>query len=62
MAMERENRAPAAVSAARSAPSAWIRWSASTIRMLQLRRYTSERGKILPRRTTGTCAVCISAS
>ena len=23
----------------------------------KLRRYTSERGKILPRRTTGTCAV-----
>ena len=23
----------------------------------QLRRYTSERGKILPRRTTGTCAM-----
>ncbi len=28
----------------------------------KLRRYLSERGKILPRRTTGTCAACPSAA
>ena len=48
----------AAASAARSAPSAWTRWSSIDYKdAAKLRRYISERAKILPRRTTGTCAM-----
>ena len=59
MAMERENRAPRpAASAARSASSAWTRCEYIDYKdAAKLRRFISERSKILPRRTTGTCAM-----
>ena len=44
MAMERENKAPRA-----GAPA--------NRKRRKLRRFISERSKILPRRTTGTCAM-----
>ena len=44
-------------SARRFAPSALIRLTHIDFKdTVKLRRYLSERGKILPRRTTGTCA------
>ena len=58
MAMERDNRAP------RSRKRRKVcAFSVDKVEMLdfkdaaKLRRYTSERAKILPRRTTGTCAM-----
>ena len=61
MAMEREHRPGRPMqpqAPARSASSVWT--SASHIDYkdaAKLRRYISERSKILPRRTTGTCAM-----
>ena len=58
MAMERENRAPRGRK--RRKVSAFSVDKVESIDYkdaAKLRRYTSERGKILPRRTTGTCAM-----
>ncbi len=60
MAFDREARParPPAASAARSASSARISASISTTRMPpSCAALSSERSKILPRRTTGTCAM-----
>ena len=63
MAMERENRAPRAGGVAanrkRKKVCAFCVDKVTSIDYkdtAKLRRYLSERGKILPRRTTGTCA------
>ena len=58
MAMERDNRAPR--SRKRRKVCAFCVDKVETIDFkdaAKLRRYTSERAKILPRRTTGTCAM-----
>ena len=58
MAMERENRAPRGRK--RRTVYAFCVDKVECIDYkdaAKLRRYTSERGKILPRRTTGTCAM-----
>ena len=61
MAFDREARPArpdAAASAARSASSAWTRCECIDYKdAAKLRRFISERAKILPRRTTGTCAM-----
>ena len=58
MAMERDNRAPR--SRKRRKVCAFCVDKVEMIDFkdaVKLRRYTSERAKILPRRTTGTCAM-----
>ena len=61
--MKRDPLAPTAASAARSASSARTSASADKCEHIdykdaaKLRRFVSERSKILPRRTTGTCAM-----
>ena len=58
MAMERDNRAPR--SRKRRKVCAFCVYKVERIDFkdaAKLRRYTSERAKILPRRTTGTCAM-----
>ena len=58
MAMERENRGPRTRKRRKvcqfcADKCAWIDYKDAA----KLHRYISERGKILPRRTTGTCAM-----
>ena len=61
MAMERENRAPRAGGPNRKRRKVCL-FCVDKVTSIdykdtaKLRRFTSERGKILPRRTTGTCA------
>ena len=59
MAMERENRAPRGAGRKRKKVCSFCVDKVAHIDFkdtVKLRRYLSERGKILPRRTTGTCA------
>ena len=58
MAMERENRAPRGRKRRKVCACCVDKGECIDYKdAAKLRRYTSERGKILPRRTTGTCAM-----
>ena len=58
MAMERENRAPRGRKRRKVCAFCVDKVECIDYKdAAKLRRYTSERGKILPRRTTGTCAM-----
>ena len=58
MAMERDNRAPRGRKRRKVCAFCVDKVECSDYKdAAKLRRYTSERGKILPRRTTGTCAM-----
>ena len=60
MAMERDNRAPRGRKRRKVCAFCVDKVEVECIDYkdaAKLRRYTSERGKILPRRTTGTCAM-----
>ena len=58
MSMERENRAPRGRKRRKVCAFCVDKVECIDYKdAAKLRRYTSERGKILPRRTTGTCAM-----
>ena len=58
MAMERENRGPRTRKRRKVCNFCVDKVTSIDFKdAAKLRRYTSERGKILPRRTTGTCAM-----
>ena len=63
MAMERENKAPRAGAPANRKRRKVCQFCVDTCEYIdykdaaKLRRFISERSKILPRRTTGTCAM-----
>ncbi len=57
VATGRASRAGSTCAGARSAGSAWTRWTTSTTRTpTMLKTFILDRGKVIPRRMTGTCA------